>query len=625
MIHLREFDPITPEPSRNTGGHLQYQLFAEPSNWTPPRSNITPARRISIDLETCDKKLKTHGPGFKYGEGKVVGIAVSNGREDAYFPFDHLAGGNISRDRAVGWTKDLIAYADEIVMANATYDIGWLWEIGVDVSNKRIFDVQVAEALLDEKMYSYSLNALAKKHLGLEKDESELRKAAQSFEVDPKGDMWKLHSSYVGKYAEADARLTLQVYAAQEPKLHEERLWDLWQIESKITSISAKMTRKGVPVDLEAADELNSRLQKQETELRKQFPFDIWSTDQVGQWIEKQGIAVPRTEKGNLSVTKHFLEQETDPRLHNLKALRDLNRLRKVFIEDGILNGHYRGRVHASFRQTAREDGGTTSGRFACNNPNLQQVPKRSDLGKLIRKLYIAEEGSLWAKADYSSQEPRLQVHYSLLLGFGGAAEARQAFIDGIKLYTFLEKLTGLPYDTCKMLVLGIGYGMGKEKMADTLGIGASECETIRDQFKSKAPFIPELFKYAVHVAESRGFIRTLLGRKARFDFWTPGRDDIPVKTLEAAKQRYPNQILNRADCFKAMNRLIQGSAADQTKLAMVLCDEAGIDLRLPVHDELNSMVDNEPQARLMCEIMENATRLELPSVADLDLGPSWC
>ena len=140
------------------------------------------------------------------------------------------------------------------------------------------------------------------------------------------------------------------------------------------------------------------------------------------------------------------------------------------------------------------------------------------------------------------------------------------------------------------------------------------------------------LFDRCMAKATQKGSIRTLLNRKARFDFWKPvgyrtfdSDQPVSVKGWSKAAAIYNTRNLEREFTSKALNRLIQGSAADQTKLAMVLCDEAGLDLRLPVHDELNAMVESEKEAKLMCEIMENAIELKLPSVADLDLGTTWC
>ena len=175
-----------------------------------------------------------------------------------------------------------------------------------------------------------------------------------------------------------------------------------------------------------------------------------------------------------------------------------------------------KGRIHADFKQTASDSGGTRSGRLSSANPNMQQVPKRSDIGKAIRQLYIAEPGSLWCKADYSSQEPRLQVHYALLGQFGrplpGANEALDAFTKGENYIHSLKKRPGLPLrHTCKMLCLGISYGMGNKKMARTLGISDEVCSDTMRKFNKEAPFLKILFDNCMNTANQRGYIKTIL------------------------------------------------------------------------------------------------------------------
>ena len=128
-----------------------------------------------------------------------------------------------------------------------------------------------------------------------------------------------------------------------------------------------------------------------------------------------------------------------------------------------------------------------------------------------------------------------------------------------------------------------------------------------------------------MNTASSRGYIKTILGRRARFDFWMPSFEDQPVKTKRIAMGRYKGKPLFRAFVSKALNRLIQGSAADQAKLAMVNAYDAGFDMRLPVHDEINAMVSSEQDSKQLATILEEAIPLNVPVVADIDLGPTWC
>ncbi|BAQ92477.1 DNA polymerase I [uncultured Mediterranean phage uvMED] len=597
--------------------------------WRPPVILPQFEDIVAIDLETYDPYLKQTGPSYKRGAGKVTGVAIADSHQQVYLPFDHLNGDNLDKNLVVSFVKGIVRNSKEILFANAAYDLGWLESLGIRVSCP-VRDVQVAEALIDEEQFSYSLNNLSKKYLNRTKFEDKLNEAAKAYGYSPKGDMWKLPARYVGEYAEIDARNTWDVYQHQIPILKEQNLWDIWELECKLTPILLQMTLKGVPVDIDRADQLNTKLLRQETKLKEKFgTLDIWSPNQLGEYITRLGLVVPKTEKGNYSVSKSFLEHCEHETVKQIYETRCINRLRKVFIEDIILKGSYKGHIHADFRQTASDQGGTRSGRLSSSNPNLQQVPKRSEIGKAIRTLYIAEPDTLWCKADYSSQEPRLQVHYALLGQFGKplpkAEQARDAFASGEKLYTFFEKTTGLPYDTCKMLCLGISYGMGNKKMAETLGISEEVCSSTMSKFNAEAPFLKILFDSVMNKASQQGYIKTILGRRARFDFWVSDFGDKPIKNKRIAQARFKNNRVFRAFTSKGLNRLIQGSAADQAKKAMVDAHDAGFDLRLPVHDEINAMVKNKQESLDLKLIMENAIPLKVPVVADIDLGATWC
>ena len=621
--------PRSEQPAKTLPASLEPSSF-----WRSPTSLPSLSGEIAIDLETYDPYLRQTGPSYKRNEGFVVGIAIADANNTLYLPFAHEGGDNLPKNLILKYVSDQIKNADCILFANALYDMGWLHTLGISI-DCTVRDIQVAEALIDEEQFSYSLNNLSIKYLDRPKDEVHLKKAAEAYGVDPKAGLWKLAARHVGTYAEIDARNTWDVYQHQKPILAKANLTQIWELECKVTKVLLSMTLKGVPVDILAAEEYNDTLKKEEAVLSSQFGnLDIWSPQQLGHYCETTlGVKVPRTDKGNYSVDKFFLKGTNNPTLASIYKLRSINRLRKVFIEDIILGQNYKGRIHADFKQTASERGGTRSGRLSSSNPNMQQVPKRSDIGKKIRSLYIAEPNMLWCKADYSSQEPRLQVHYALLgdintgKALPKAEEARAAFAAGEKLYTFFEKETGLPYDTCKMLCLGISYGMGNKTMATQLDIGEEECKLVTEKFNAKAPFLRILFDNVMLRAKQKGEIKTILGRKAHFDFWMPSYDDKPVKGYDNATKKYKDQIKNlqRAFVSKGLNRLIQGSAADQTKLAMVLAHDAGFDLRLPVHDEINAMVSTEAEAKALGKIMEEAITLKVPVVADIDLGPTWC
>jgi hypothetical protein len=263
-----------------------------------------------------------------------------------------------------------------------------------------------------------------------------------------------------------------------------------------------------------------------------------------------------------------------------------------------------------------------------CADPNLQQSPARHPVyGKLWRSIYLPDEGGQWAACDYSQQEPRLLIHYAELSGCPGAKEMADKFRNDFKAdlhdettkLAYPELVPGTPEfkkarkDKCKIIFLGLCYSMGEAKLCMSLGyptelvmidgkerrVAGAEGKAFLKEFNAKVPFLGDLVKKVQRVAWSRAYIITILGRHCRF----------PKGEKEERK---------------ALNRLIQGSAADQTKLAMVECDKAGISLQLQVHDELGFTIYSEAEAEKAADIMKNCIKLTVPSRVDIEIGPSW-
>ena len=230
-------------------------------------------------------------------------------------------------------------------MANATYDrlAGTSLFLSLSVRDMVL-------TLIDEEKFSYSLDSIAKKYLKKGKKEDGLQNAADTYGINAKSDMWKLPARHVGKYAEADARLTYDAYQKQIPILREQGLWQVWELECELIPVLVYMSMQGVPVDLDAAEQFNKDLKVREVSLLDEFKnLDIWSPQQLGKYIESLGLKVPRTEKGNYSVAKDFLNHCEHPQVKKIQEARSINRLRKVFIEDIILNQNHNGRIHADF------------------------------------------------------------------------------------------------------------------------------------------------------------------------------------------------------------------------------------------------------------------------------------
>jgi DNA polymerase I-like protein with 3'-5' exonuclease and polymerase domains len=622
---------------------LQLPLFEPPTTWTPPTQlpDLSDAKEIAIDTENHDPLLKSKGPSFIRHTGRVAGISVASDTGfHGYFPVGHEGPGNLDSHVVSRWLSKIVASPHRsYVFANAQYDLGWLSTLGVHPMG-RIVDIAIAATLLDEEASEgYSLNAIATRYTGKQKDETLLRRAATEYGLlDPKADLWRLPPRMVGLYAETDALRTLESWQVLKKLLADENLTEIFDLECRLTPILYRMWRRGIRIDLDFAEELNQRWQTEELELLQRLRMsidDIWTPAVITTFCDKRGIKYPYTKptprfpQGQPSITKDFMENSPHPELGPLRKVRAINRTRQTFLVDTLLRDHIRGRIHPQYIQLASDDGGTRTGRLACRNPNAHQFPKRSTLfdSKSIRKCLLPEEGARWGKYDYWSQEPTFQCHYGIIMDYPGALQVRDQFIRKVKLYTFIEQATKgrCNYDQAKEVVLGRSYGMGKSKMSQRMGIDEAECDDILRAFDETVPYIPMLARSCANLAQQRGFIRTVLGRRRHFDFWVPrGSDGIPGRRRADAGKTWPGKPLERAFTYKAFNALIQGSAADQTKKALVDLDQAIGLPQMTVHDEISSSIQKEKDFETMGQIMRETIPLKCPVQTDPYIGPCW-
>jgi DNA polymerase I-like protein with 3'-5' exonuclease and polymerase domains len=257
-------------------------------------------------------------------------------------------------------------------------------------------------------------------------------------------------------------------------------------------------------------------------------------------------------------------------------------------------------------------------------------VPARHEIiGPLVRSLFLPEEGDLWAANDFSSQEPRLLVHYATLLDLPGAEKMARAYKENpnTDFHQMVADMAGIKRKAAKTIGLGLMYGMGKAKLANSLDLPLDEASDLIATFHSKVPFlrgtVDAVMRRIDHPA-SGGAIRTLLGRKCRFPLWEPTEWGVnKALPREEAVLKYGPRI-KRAMTYKGLNRLIQGSAADQTKAGMIALHKAGFRILLQVHDEVALSVRNKDEAREAADIMAKAVNLEVPSRVDVEIGPSW-
>ena len=602
--------------------------------WQPPTSfpDLTNQKEIAIDLETCDPWLKTHGPGWAFKDrGRIIGIAVATEGWKGYFPIAHSNGSNLDKSVVGRWLQKQLDAPNDKIFHNAQYDVGWLMNEGYTI-NGRIHDTMMAAPLLNENEYSYSLNSLGKQFLNEVKDESLLKEAAQVYGVDPKSEMFKLPPEYVGVYAEQDADLTYRLWQILKEGIVEEDITDIYNLESSLLPVLIKMRSKGVLIDTDKAQQVKKKLFSEERKIVKEIKRwygvepDLWAAQSLSQVFDRAGLDYPRTPKTNApSFVANWLEAHDHKLPMAIAKARKLNKARTTFIDKMILEHLVDGRIHGELHPLRSDSGGTVTGRFSCSNPNLQQVPARDPLiGNLIRSLFIPEEGHHWGCFDYSQQEPRLTVHYSVLTSQEGAEEAAIEYSDDdADFHQIVADMANISRKEAKIINLGLSYGMGKDKLTKQLGISVEEAEILFDQYHARVPFIRGLRDSASRMGANRGFVKTILGRKCRFNLYEPfDRRELPLP-LEQAMDEYGGR-LKRAYTYKAMNRLIQGSAADMTKKAMLDLYNEGIVAHTQVHDELNVSVETKQDCEKVIQIMRDCVELKVPNKVDAEIGTSW-
>ena len=625
--------------------NLQMAMFAPKSEWVPPIElpDLTGAGKIAIDVETRDPNLKKNGPGWATGDGEVVGYAVAVDGWSGYIPIRHLGGGNLDEKQVNKWLRKVFECPADKIMHNAQYDLGWIKRMGFTV-NGRIIDTMLVASLLDENRFSYSLNALAYEHLGKTKSEKALVQAAREFGVDPKAEMWKMPAMYVGPYAEVDAVLTLELWNYFSTMLGKEDLWSIANIELDLLPCLVDMTMRGVRIDVNRVERTRDMLLKREKEVMKEVKritgtdVEIWAAQSLSKAFDKLDISYPKTEKGAPSFTKQFLNENPHPVAKLVVEARNLNKTSGTFINTIIKHCRSDGRIHSHINQIRSDDGGTVSGSISMSNPNLQQIPARDpELGPMIRSLFLPEEGDQWAAIDYSQQEPRILVHYAHVYGktrgipLEGAADFVEAYNTdpSTDFHTMVAEMTNIPRKQAKTINLGLMYGMGVNKMAESLDIPVEEAKKLVKQYHDRVPFVKGLMTGVMNrlnEKSSAGAIRSLGGRKCRFEMWEPDTFAMnkAMSYKDAVDAYGPTTRLKRAYTYKALNRLIQASAADMTKKAMVALYKMGKLPLIQIHDEIAMSVKDVDEAQEIARIMENVLPLEVPSKCDIEMGPSW-
>jgi DNA polymerase I-like protein with 3'-5' exonuclease and polymerase domains len=614
-------------------------IFEAQKEWICPESfpDLKGYKYIAIDLETRDPDLKSRGSGAIIGNGEIVGIAVAVDGWSGYYPIAHQGGGNLEKNKVMDWIKDVCSSDSVKLFHNAMYDVCWLRAAGVNI-NGHIVDTMVMASLIDENRLSYTLNSISYEFLGEVKDEKALIEAAQSWGIDPKSEMYKLPAMYVGNYAEKDAVLTLELFKVLSREIQKQSLQNVFDLETQLFPCLLDMKFKGVRVDIEKAKLLKQQLTNQEQEILLKVKREtgiepqIWAARSIATVFDKLGLPYERTEKSLApSFTKNFLQEHKHPIVQMIAKAREINKAHTTFI-DTILKFTHKGRIHADINPIRSDQGGTVTGRFSYANPNLQQIPARNkELGPMIRSLFLPEVNHKWGCFDYSQQEPRLVVHYAATTEPICFDESVTKIVeefknDSVDFHKTVAIMAGISREQAKTINLGLFYGMGKAKLQAELGLNTkAEAEKLFNQYHDNVPFVKELMNKTSQFAQTSGSIGTLLGRRCRFNKWEPATFGMhTAMSFEEAERTYGRGRIRRAMTYKALNKLIQGSAADMTKKAMLDLYNEGIIPHIQIHDELDISVIDDNHAKKIVEIMEGAVTLAIPNKVDYESGETW-
>ena len=608
-------------------------IFKPQTEWIPPESfpDLSKYDEIAIDLETKDPELKTMGSGSVTSKGHIVGIAVAVHDWAGYYPIRHEGGGNMDHGMVTRWFSDVLKTPATKIFHNAMYDVCFLRAERYEIQGT-IVDTMIAGSLVDENRFRYDLGSLGRDYVGIGKNEAVLKETADHWGIDAKSEMYKLPAMYVGEYAEQDAVLTLKLWQEMKKEIMNQDIEDIFNLETELFPCLVDMRFLGVRVDMDAAHRLKEELVAEEKQCLQQvyketgIDVQIWAARSIAEVFKKRNLPFERTAKtGAPSFTKNFLQNQTDPVVKAIAHAREINKSHTTFI-DTILKHSHNGRIHAEINQIRSDQGGTVTGRFSYNNPNLQQIPARNkELGPRIRSLFIPEEGMTWGCFDYSQQEPRLVTHYAALDGLYGVEEVLDAYKGGeADFHQIVAEMANIPRSQAKTINLGLFYGMGKNKLQAELGVSKENAEGLFRTYHDKVPFVKMLMESVMRRAQDKGRVRTLLGRRCRFNLWEPNQFGIhkALNHEDALAEHGPG--IKRAYTYKALNRLIQGSAADMTKKAMVELHKEGITPHIQVHDELDISVVNSLEAAKIKDIMESAVELEVPNKVDYESGPNW-
>jgi len=578
---------------------------------------------IALDTETKDPFLKEKGSGVYRKDGNILGFSLSlESGFSEYYNIGHKDGTKEEKEKNLNYLKAVCASSCDKLFANVLYDMDWI-ENGQGIKvNGKLHDVQIAEPLIDEYAGSYSLDYLGEKYLNEKKYKTEIDTFCErrGLKGDSRKHLYLMDSSLVRPYAKQDTALLIPIFNIQENILSDEELLKVYEMEMKLIPLILQMRKNGVRIDEKKRDYyidvLSDRIEKDKKRLFQKYGmFNCNSSKQIAAIFDGLSVSYGLTEKGNPKLDKDALQAIDHPIVHDIIKIRETEKIVGTFLKNALTDFIVDGRIHTSLFPLRTDENGTVSGRFSSARPNLQQTPKKDDIDKdssfaeICRGCFIPEDGLLWGSTDLSQIEYRIIAHYAT----GPKSEEIRRKYNGdpeTDYHKFVMDISGLDRSDAKRLNFGKAYFMGIKACSRKFGWTIEKSSALSSIYDDAVPFVKTTRSKVVSIAKNRGYIKTIMGRRAR----------VSDRLRELKKE------------YVMFNRLIQGSAADYMKLAMLQGYEAGIYNVLaphfPVHDEMNVSIPRTKEGAEAFEeqthIMENCYKLKVPVLAKAEIGKSW-
>lgn len=610
--------PATPPPTLG-----KYDLVNSETALRKVVTQIRAAGVLCVDTETTSTRPM---------EADLVGIALSHKEGEGYY----IAVGHVPEAAsAPQLSLDVVRrHLGPILMNegiakyahNANYDLIVLHQHGMDVRGLT-FDTMLAAYLLDPTGRNLGLKGLVWQILDVEMTHIHvlIGKGKQQITMD------RVAVDRVLPYAAADADMTLRLAARLEPQLREKQLWDLFtQVEMPLVPVLMDMECAGIGLDTEFLKQMSTRLATDLGELQQQiqqhvgYPLNLNSSQQLSKALfDTLGLptdGVSRGKSGRYSTAAGVLEnlRGEHPVIDLILEHRQLSKIKSTYVDalPAMVNPRT-GRVHTSWNQT-----GTVTGRLSSSEPNLQNIPIRTEVGRRVRQAFVARPGCILLAADYSQVELRILAHLShdenLLSAFHRGEDIHVSTAARI-LEVPLEKVTPDMRRLAKTINFGLVYGMGGWGLANRTELTLEEAGQFISSYFAQYPRVREYLDGIKQQAQDQGWVETLLGRKRHFP---------ELQSGGAGRGNFKAAALRMA-----INHPIQGTAADIIKIAMIrLHDELqsrdlSSKMILQVHDELVLEVPDseaEPVTQLVRSVMESAYTLDVPLKVDVKTGSHW-